>query len=154
MTGVYSHSVSDVLTRLKSALKIKRDADLAKLMNIGTNRIGNWKARQSIPVKFILTFCEQNGLDSNYILKGIETLKEPSVSYNSNAPQAVFDNMLLESYQERIKTLESLNAVLTTSNAELNANLANLQTKLMKLQEAMKTPEIKEKAAIKNPRKS
>jgi len=79
MGGVekYEHNVIDVLIRLKSALKITSDADLARLMNITPSAVGVWRIRNTIDHQKVITICNERGFDLHWIYFGKGSLKKP-----------------------------------------------------------------------------
>lgn len=97
MPESYTHTVNDILTRLKSALNIKSDAELAEVLNIKTNVLGNWKSRNSLDHGAIIRVCEERGIDLNWILKTtgiVGVASEPLVKYETKGiPLIPFDAM-------------------------------------------------------------
>ncbi len=77
--------MNDVLTRLKSALKIDSDVELAALMNIKNNVISNWRSRGRVNHQAIITICELYQIDLNWLLKSEDavTVSEPSAKYGT-----------------------------------------------------------------------
>lgn len=88
MQETYSHNVSEVLNRLKSMLRVDSDAELCRLINIGTNTLANWKKRNSIDHQLIITVCESHKLDLNAVFANkISATKvaEPATGYTTGA---------------------------------------------------------------------
>lgn len=79
MEESYSHTVNGVINRLKSTLSVDSDAALCKLINISAPVLANWKRRNSLDHGVILTFCEANHLDIQYIFTG-QSFKKDVVS--------------------------------------------------------------------------
>lgn len=78
-------SANDIITRLKSALKISTDAELARVINTSASNIATWKARNSVDHDGIIAICEQNGINLNDIfyreVDKMQRLNEPLSSY-------------------------------------------------------------------------
>lgn len=70
----YSHSVNSIINRLKIALKAETDASLCGLINISTPTLANWRKRNSLDHKLILSVCESNKIDLNWLFNGIEKI--------------------------------------------------------------------------------
>lgn len=68
--------LSEIFTRIKTALKISSDAELAEKFNVPLRRLQTWKSRNTIPTELIISLSSQNGLDLNYVWCGTETAKE------------------------------------------------------------------------------
>ncbi len=56
------------IKRLKSALKISRDIELAELLGIKQNTISGWKNRNSVDMQLIIKKFPD--IDVNYLIKG------------------------------------------------------------------------------------
>jgi translation initiation factor IF-1 len=63
-------SFSDIITRLKTALKVKYDKDIARLLGISQKNIGVMKVRDSIPHKEIATLCSLHRISYLWIISG------------------------------------------------------------------------------------
>ena len=57
----------EIINRLIEKLELKNKSELATLMNVSSQTMGNWKIRNKIPFEEIHTICELKNLDSNYI---------------------------------------------------------------------------------------
>lgn len=155
MQQSYTHSVNDLLSRLKSGLNIDNDAQLARLINIAPNTLGNWKARNSVDFPLIITFCVQQGLDVNWILTGIkkevETVNEPMAAYGGD------QSLLIASMTRTIALLEDRLAKseatlkeaqeLITQKEHAEQRLKETQAELIKVQAQLiesqkKTPKL------------
>lgn len=142
MQESFSHTAINILSRLKSALNLHKDGDLAKVINTAQNTISSWKKRDSVDYKVIIAICEKNGLDLAYILTGKEPETPYIVSESSNQygkDDEAYYKLLIESLQMRVKSLESLNATLSTNNEELQTNYNKILTMLQKAHSSRKT---------------
>ena len=61
---------SDIIDRIKEQNGIKYDHEVAKLFNIQSNVLANYKTRNNIPYKKIIHICLENNLSLDYILLG------------------------------------------------------------------------------------
>jgi DNA-binding XRE family transcriptional regulator len=62
----------NIINRLISELNIKNKTELAKLMGVSTQTMGNWKSRNKIPYEEILTICVNNNLNIKQIVFNIK----------------------------------------------------------------------------------
>lgn len=75
----YTHNVDDIVSRLKSALNLSSDVELARVLNIKPGVLNNWKTRNSIgDPTAVINLCFLNHLDLNAIFLG-KIFKIPSV---------------------------------------------------------------------------
>lgn len=56
-------SSDEILNRLKVALEVATDTELAGLLNIKKATISNWRSRNSIDFPLVFSFCEHINLD-------------------------------------------------------------------------------------------
>jgi SOS-response transcriptional repressor LexA len=63
-------NIDNILERLKNAKKIKTDTDLAELLGVKPNTVSGWRARKSIPYELIISFCDKEGVDVDWVFKG------------------------------------------------------------------------------------
>ncbi|MCE1273982.1 MAG: phage repressor protein CI [Chlorobiales bacterium] len=68
MSSKKLENVSDVIERLKAATNSRNDADLARLLGIGSSRIPMWKKRGMIDMLLIAQKCEQ--INHEWLLTG------------------------------------------------------------------------------------
>lgn len=70
MQEINTHNVDLFITRLKSVLNIKTNAELATILGVKPQTISNWKSRKSPQYDIIITKCLDIGIDFNYLIKG------------------------------------------------------------------------------------
>lgn len=63
-------NMSEVIERLKVAIGVRTDAELARSMKESPKKIGVWKARNTVPTEGLVRFCAEHQLDLQYILTG------------------------------------------------------------------------------------
>lgn len=68
--------IEEVLGRIKEAKNLKTDTELASLLGVKPNTISGWRARKSVPYDLIVSICEKENLDLDWILAGKEPLSE------------------------------------------------------------------------------
>lgn len=56
-------SSDDILNRLKTALAIGADKELAEILGINKTTLSNWRARNSIDFPLVFSFCEHTNID-------------------------------------------------------------------------------------------
>lgn len=62
------HTAAQIFGRLKSVLALSTDKALAERMGVPLRRLQTWKHRNSIPIKEIITLCDEETLDINFVL--------------------------------------------------------------------------------------
>lgn len=67
-----------ILNRIKSHYKFKWEYELANFLQIGETTLSNWRKRDSIDIKKIITFCED--LNPNWIING---MGKPTKTYDN-----------------------------------------------------------------------
>ncbi|MGS4344352.1 helix-turn-helix domain-containing protein [Myroides odoratus] len=60
-------STEEILQTLKIKLGVKKEMDLAHILNVKANTLSSWKIRNSIPHATILKLCKQYNFDLNEI---------------------------------------------------------------------------------------
>lgn len=67
------HIVKNILQRVKIALDIGTDTDLATYLGVHSSTISTWKSRNSLDYESILAICHKFDLDYSWILYGISS---------------------------------------------------------------------------------
>ncbi|MBD3581314.1 LexA family transcriptional regulator [Flavobacterium selenitireducens] len=62
-----SQNANNVISRLKSLLKLKTDIQLSEFLNIKPNTISTWKKRNSLDYETVISICDLYELDLNEI---------------------------------------------------------------------------------------
>jgi hypothetical protein len=75
MQEKYSHNVDFILTRLKSALKIGTDKNIAEFLGVSPQAISTWRKRNSID--YDLLFAKCGDLNLNWLIRG--TGEDPEI---------------------------------------------------------------------------
>lgn len=77
--------MKDVLNRLKSAIGVTQDNELAKELGVNNKTIATWKSRNTVPTKKLTEFCSKHSIDLQAILtgKGRENLPRPQTAQSS-----------------------------------------------------------------------
>jgi hypothetical protein len=60
------------------------DYAVAKILSVDPSYINNWKKRETIPYKILLSYCESRGLILNTLLTGSGHLYKHRVKFNDN----------------------------------------------------------------------
>jgi hypothetical protein len=72
----------EIINRLIEVLNLKNKSELANLMEVSTQVMGNWKTRNKIPFEEIHTLCVNKNFDINYVLYGKKIEKnEKKINY-------------------------------------------------------------------------
>ncbi len=75
---VPERDAAQILDRLKGALEISADADLAALLSVSRPTLSNWRARNSIPLAKLRPACRKYGIPLDYLLTGRVTIDRNS----------------------------------------------------------------------------
>lgn len=68
-------SSDDILNRLKTALSVGTDTELADLLGIKKATLSNWRNRNSIDLPLVFSVCEQVNIDWLITGRGVPTLQ-------------------------------------------------------------------------------
>lgn len=63
-------NATDIISRLKDVLKIRKDIQLAEFLNVRPNTISTWKKRNTLDYDALIRICDLYELDLNEILLG------------------------------------------------------------------------------------
>ncbi len=63
-------NATEVISRLKEVLKIRKDIQLAEFLNVRPNTISTWKKRNTLDYDALIRICDLYELDLNEILLG------------------------------------------------------------------------------------
>lgn len=106
MDANYAHIASNVVTRLKSALKIKTNLELAEVMNIAPNTISSWTKRESIPFLKLIAICDKYRISLDWLVgfkENATEVQEPESTYQKPDER---DQLLIKVLQKNIELLE------------------------------------------------
>lgn len=70
-------SSDEVLNRLKEALSIGTDTELADLLGVKKATLSNWRNRNSVDLSLVFSFCEQVNIDWLITGRGNPSLSTP-----------------------------------------------------------------------------
>lgn len=84
--------MKSVVDRLKKAIGTSLDQDLAKVMDVHSRNLAQWKARNSVPAEKITKLCIERDLDIQYILTG-KNSKTTNPPKNSSANYSAFPEL-------------------------------------------------------------
>ncbi|MFQ5672853.1 MAG: helix-turn-helix domain-containing protein [Nitrospinales bacterium] len=65
-------SLIEVIKRIKSALKLRYDYEVAKKLNLSETALSERKRRNSIPTDKLIILCEREGINLDWLLTGKE----------------------------------------------------------------------------------
>ncbi len=80
----------EIINRLIEVLNLKNKSELANLMNVSTQVMGNWKTRNKIPFEEIHTLCVNKNFDINYVFYG---KKNDNFEENTNFKEKIIENL-------------------------------------------------------------
>lgn len=73
-----SHFSIKSIERLKESLEISKDKELVEALGIKQNTLSTWKSRNTLDYSVIISFCEERGIDLNYIFLGVRSEGSPA----------------------------------------------------------------------------
>ncbi|MBF0556163.1 MAG: helix-turn-helix domain-containing protein [Nitrospirae bacterium] len=82
MTRIITNFTTNVLERIKLAYELQTDRSLCNRLKIKPNTLSQWKTRDTIDLKIVLSACED--LNYDWVVKGIGNIFSEHVP---NAPE-------------------------------------------------------------------
>jgi hypothetical protein len=86
---------SNIIDRIIGHKGFKTDVELSEYWEVSATSVANWRTRNSIPFKKIITFCEEEGISLDYIFSGegkkylTEKAKTPPIYKEGSTDNAV-----------------------------------------------------------------
>src|ERR671922_1780541 len=59
--------IAEIIEKLKSALDVKGDVDVARALDVDPRLLGVWKGRNTIPYDRIISLCIKNHIDLEWM---------------------------------------------------------------------------------------
>lgn len=119
-------SSGDILNRLKAALAVGTDKELAETLGIKKATLSNWRTRNSIDFPLVFSFCEHINIDWLITGRG-----EPN-NLESTKPSLVVESgnndKLLDRVVEQAEEIGRLKERIAQLEREKNDSLESLQT--------------------------
>lgn len=119
-------SSDDILNRLKAALAVGTDKELAETLGIKKATLSNWRTRNSIDFPLVFSFCEHINID--WLISG---RGEPN-NLESTKPSLVVESgnndKLLDRVVEQAEEIGRLKERIAQLEREKNDSLESLQT--------------------------
>lgn len=119
-------SSDDILNRLKAALAVGTDKELAETLGIKKATLSNWRTRNSIDSPLVFSFCEHINIDWLITGRG-----EPN-NLESTKPSLVVESgnndKLLDRVVEQAEEIGRLKERIAQLEREKNDSLESLQT--------------------------
>ena len=119
-------SSDDILNRLKAALAVGTDKELAETLGIKKATLSNWRTRNSIDFPLVFSFCEHINIDWLITGRG-----EPN-NLESTKPSLVVESgnndRLLDRVVEQAEEIGRLKERIAQLEREKNDSLESLQT--------------------------
>lgn len=79
MSGTIELNVTEILDRMKEALSLKTDAELATRLDVSNKTISSWRTRNSIPIECVLQVAYESEKPIDAILLGINRSSKPKL---------------------------------------------------------------------------
>ncbi len=119
-------SSDDILNRLKAALAVGTDKELAETLGIKKATLSNWRTRNSIDFPLVFSFCEHINIDWLITGRGepnnLESAKPSLVVESGN------NDKLLDRVVEQAEEIGRLKERIAQLEREKNDSLESLQT--------------------------
>ncbi len=119
-------SSDDILNRLKAALAVGTDKELAETLGIKKATLSNWRTRNSIDFPLVFSFCEHINIDWLITGRGepnnLESTKPSFVVESGN------NDKLLDRVVEQAEEIGRLKERIAQLEREKNDSLESLQT--------------------------
>lgn len=119
-------SSDDILNRLKAALAVGTDKELAETLGIKKATLSNWRTRNSIDFPLVFSFCEHINIDWLITGRGepnnLESTKPALVVESGN------NDKLLDRVVEQAEEIGRLKERIAQLEREKNDSLESLQT--------------------------
>lgn len=134
MSNKYSHFDATVLDRLKKALNLQSDSQLADYLEVMPTVIANWRSRGRVNTTRVLSKCES--LDVHWILFGTKRIRSGSQSsrfYEEHDDMMEKSPMQKSLVQEEYEQLEEQNKKLEQENMQLKSKIEVLQDVIVRL---------------------
>ena len=93
-----SRAFDDIAARLKSALGVKADSQVAAALRMSANNYANYKKAGSVPFGAIVTLAADRGFSLDYLLLGRTDVKSPESAKDE----------LIESLTKSLHTMQHL----------------------------------------------
>ncbi|MDG5767916.1 helix-turn-helix domain-containing protein [Balneolales bacterium ANBcel1] len=136
MSSKKSHFDAIILDRLKQALNLQTDSQLADYLEVRPTVIANWRRRDRVNTSSILSKCES--LNVHWILYGTGYNRYKSSIGRSYAdPEEIVEKRRSKgiSVQDTMDQLEDEKNKLEAENRHLNSKLEALENLLMRFRE-------------------
>jgi len=121
-----------IISKLDKYIKAEKGVGIAEYLGISTSAVSNWKARNSLNVKLILTKCE-SWLNPDWLLTGEGPMlkgDQKETTYNMvNEPEPTYGKKMIAleegDYKEIMKKLDQQQKDIEVHQASLEALQCN-----------------------------
>lgn len=108
-----------IINRLKLALGLANDAELASFLGVKANTLSNWKSRNNLDYDLIFTKCDS--LDFHWLITG-EELKDRNSTAISSSDKDLYTFELQKKHIEKLESeIERLKIGVTFYKKELES---------------------------------
>lgn len=115
-----------ILDRLKAALNLASDTEMANLLGVGKATISNWRKRNTADLPLLFSYCEQ--IDLNWLIFGVPlTATDTSERDVTEGNNSLF-NKVLEQAEEIGRLKERLAYYEMGKNSNLSVRSDSLAT--------------------------
>jgi len=77
----------EILNRIITLKNLKNDAGLARFLSVRPATISNWRSRGTIPYDILFSFCEQNEISLDYLIRGKGPVHARDRIYGGETPE-------------------------------------------------------------------
>ena len=119
-------SSDDILNRLKAALAVGTDKELAETLGIKKATLSNWRTRNSIDFPLVFSFCEHINID--WLITGRGEPNNLEATKPSLVVESGNNDKLLDRVVEQAEEIGRLKERIAQLEREKNDSLESLQT--------------------------
>ena len=121
-------SSGDILNRLKLALSLGTDSELASLLGVKKATLSNWRNRNSIDFPLVFSVCEQVNIDWLVTGRGLPTLNQDEQSLMGAQNEDTENNKYLDRIVAQAEEIGRLKLRIEQLEQEKNVYAASRQT--------------------------
>lgn len=121
-------SSDDILNRLKTALSVGTDTELADLLGIKKATLSNWRNRNSIDLPLVFSVCEQINIDWLITGRGVPTLQLDDKSHQIPQDAEEGENKYLDRIVAQAEEIGRLKERIAQLEREKNEPTVSYQT--------------------------
>lgn len=139
-------SVKDVLARMKAIYHVRRDAELARALNMSPQTLSSWRQRDAIPYALCVECSRAKQVSLDWLLYGVSNQSQalPEEHKLTSSPlYGLAEEELRHKLNEVLSTLPREDVEDLLSDAKIRQKLRTLEKKFATLQSELFSPQEK-----------